>query len=166
MRLSLSTLVLTGLGACGVPSGTPVLDAAAWVEDASLDPLPAHRTTEASCLPLGIELELGGIEVHTGDCPYAVLTQPVLVDVRQGRSITLLAWHNDLIAPEPSTGHLLLTVGDQTLIDWTPAIPSGADIVDDMVALPSDIRAGDMAVLHLHNHGANTWNLNAVEVGE
>ncbi|MFT6142189.1 MAG: hypothetical protein ACJAZO_001998 [Myxococcota bacterium] len=143
-----------------------MLDPSAWLEDPTADPLPDHRQTDAPCLPLGVEQELGGIEIQTGDCPYAILSQPILADVRAGRSLTLLAWHNDLIAPEPSAGHLLLIMGGQTLIDWTPEIPSDADVVDETVVLLQRVQAGDMAILHLHNHGANTWNVNAVEVGE
>lgn len=110
--------------------------------------------------------ELGGIEIETDDCPYGVLTQPVLVDLRRGESVTVLAWHNDLVAPEPGSGHMLVTLGSQTLVDWTPDIPSNADVFDETVVLQGRVEAGELAVLHLHNHGANTWNLNAVEVGD
>ncbi len=166
MRHSLLMLLWLGHSACGAAPGTALLDPSAWMQNSAADPLPAHRETEAPCLALGVEQELGGIEIQTGDCPYAVMSQPILTELRAGRSITVLAWHNDLIAPEPGAGHLLVTVGGQTLIDWTPDIPSDANVIDETVVLQADLRTGDIAVLHLHNHGANTWNLNAVEVAD
>ena len=149
MRHSFSVLLCLGHAACGAAPGTAVLDPSAWTEDLAADPLPGHRQTDAPCLALGVEQELGGIEIETGECPYAVMSQPVLTDVRAGRAISVLAWHNDLIAAEPGTGHLLVTVGGQTLLDWTPDIPSDANVIDETIVLEQDLSAGDIAVLHL-----------------
>lgn len=150
--------------ACAPETGTPLIDAAAWQEDRSRDPVPEHRQGERACDPLGLLQELGGFEVETDRCPYAVFTQPLLADVRAQRPMGLLLWHNDLVNGEPAEGHLLLTVGDAVLFDWTEPIPSDAAVIDDTVTLDAALRAGDVIVLHLHNHGANSWNVNSLSL--
>ena len=150
------------LQACGPAGGELLLDPTAWVEA----PDVRHRPDSVDCDPAGWRVELEGMEVETDLCPYIVLTQPLLLDVRAGRDIQILAWHNDLVSPEPAEGHLLLTVGEAVLLDWNEPIPSNAAVASERVSLPTPLRAGDAVVLHVHNHGANTWNLNEVALAE
>ena len=173
--------VLWGLGGCGgeAPSasstgedsgatGGPrpaaaLVDVAAWAEDPAADPLPAHRPAGATCAPSGWGREGSSLEVETGLCPYAVFAQPALADLRPGEEVELVLWHKDLVAEEPAEAHVLVSVGDVVLFDRRVPIPSGPEAYTETVTVQGRAAAGDPVVWHLHNHGANSWNLLSVD---
>lgn len=163
MRSALLALVF---GACGSPPGTPIFDPTAWALAPELDPMPEHRETDEACEDRGLFQELGGYEIDTDGCPYGVVSQPLLVNLRAGQELDLLAWHNELLNPEPATGHMLLTVGDTVLFEWQMDIPAEAEVRDERIIVPDRLYAGDSAVLHVHNHGANVYHLNQVTIAE
>jgi hypothetical protein len=163
MRARLLPLVFS-MG-CLPPVGTPLVNGAAWLPSEA-DPVPDHRPEGATCAATGWQEELGGIEIDTGPCPYAVFEQPLLVDLPAGAPIDVLAWHSDLVFEPPAEGHFAIYVAGEPLYDVTVPIPSDADVFSTVVDAPIRLEAGAPVVLHLHNHGTNTWNVNRLEVGE
>ena len=67
------------------------------------------------------------------------------------------------MAPEPAEGHVALAVDGVTLWERTVAIPSDPCSYTDVFESPLTAAAGATLQLHLHNHGANTWNVFRVE---
>ncbi|MFK7930794.1 MAG: hypothetical protein AB8H79_21605 [Myxococcota bacterium] len=128
-------------------------------------PFAEHAEGALACLPTGIGPELGGFEIDTTDCPYASLEQPALARGRVGDTLVIEWWHQALAALEPSTGHLALTLEDEVIWEREVPIPNPAQTYRDEVELPIDIPRGTPVLLHLHNHGANTWNVFHVQLG-
>lgn len=160
MRLALFLLLAT---ACS-PALGPLIDNAAWVEAAAgADPLADHAPEGAQCPGSSWYVENDDLEVFTGECDYLALTQPLLLDLRAGEPIEVLGFHTDLFADEPAQGHLALFVGDDLLFDYTVDIPAEAAVYTETVSAPRALDAGETVLFHLHNHGANTWQLVGVE---
>lgn len=168
-------LVLFAVGCTGteIPPGdtgprppAELLDMSVWVEgdDAvAPDPLASHRPTDGVCPPGSVLVEGGSVEVQTGICTYAWLQQPALTDLRKGERVELVFWHSALVADGPAEGHLALWVDDEPLYDRVVPIPADATAYTESVVVPFTSPEGAIVTFHLHNHGANTWNLLRVE---
>jgi hypothetical protein len=133
-----------------------------WAE-ADVDLLD-HRADDLLCAAKGWNVELDGLEVDTAACPYANLEQPVLVDMHQGDQLRIQGWHSDLIHTEPTQAHIALVAEHGVLWELSIDIPHDADTWDETVPAPFDLNRGQNISLHLHNHGANTYNLNTVTI--
>ncbi len=159
------------LGDVGDATGAPpsdraaadLVDMAAWAAATSPDPLPEHRPDPADCAASGLLLEGSTFEINTGLCRYAFLEQPLLADLEPGDEVEVVMYHSDLVATEPALGHFALLVGEQVLWERFVPIPSVPDAYTDLVEVAFAASAGDPLLLHVHNHGANTWNLLRVE---
>ena len=128
-RLSRTALLSTLAGMAVGCSGEPVdlVSGDGWVmAPASADPMPAHAEAAQDCSPAGYYSELGGLEVDTELCAYALLQQPILARVRAGDTLTLNWFHSDLVSAEPSTGHLLLSVDGELIYERVVDIPTDA----------------------------------------
>lgn len=141
-----------------------LVDMGAWIEASGTDPLEAHQPAEVSC-PLGSVLveEGGKLEVNTGLCNYAWLEQPMLADLLPGDEVELSLWHQELVAEEPAEGHVAILIGEQVLWELVVAIPADATPYTESVVVAFAAEVGEPIQLHLHNHGANTWNLLRIE---
>ena len=155
--------ILFLLGACVEAEPVALVAASAWtLAEASEDPLPDHRETEVPCDPYGVTEDAGGIEIDTQVCPYFVGTQPLLHGFDQGARLRVDAWHATLAALEPSVGHMALAVDGLVIWERQVAIPGDAEAYSDLFDAPSRALEGDSVVLHIHNHGTNTWNFHAL----
>lgn len=159
-RLGLLGLPL--LGGCGHELG-PLVDLSAFEElDAGDDPF-SDRPAEVTCPPGArtVELDDQGIpslEVDTGACDYLGLSQPLLLDVKAGDTIRMQLFHDVLLAEAPARAHCALRIGDWSVFDREEPIPTTSVTWTDELLAPQDFEAGTTVVLHLHNHGSNTWN--------
>jgi hypothetical protein len=72
-------------------------------------------------------------------------------------------WHSALVSDPPAEAHLALQIGDDLLYERVVPVPSEAAAYTDSVEVPFRADAGEIVTFHLHNHGANTWNLLRVE---
>ncbi len=155
---ALLILLLACTGAEPQDTGPRVLvDVEAWqVLDDDQDPIgPAP----APCGAAGIQIESGVLEVQTDACPWVTLGQPSLGELAAGDTLSLLAWHGTLAAPEPAQGHMSLWVGEEEIWRIEPAIPSEGVIYEESLRVQSPAPEGTMVRLHVHNHGANSWRL-------
>lgn len=157
------TMVL-GLAGCAGEPGAPV-SVAPRTEAALIaterfvvsgsDPV-SHGTVD--CPVSGWGTEGATLEVDTGLCRYGVFEQPLLDDLVPADVVEVVFWHNQLVAPEPATGHLLLAIEGDVVFEVEVRIPAEpAAYTETFTGVQA--QAGDLLQLHLHNHGANTWNL-------
>jgi hypothetical protein len=138
-----------------------LVDPALWVPDEAADPMPEHRPDDAECI-IGFGEEFGVFEIDTEVCNYGVFSQPMLADVRTGDTVELTITYDDLIADEPSIGHIVVTLGDVPAFEAEVEIPHAYGLVTAEWTADVDVDAGAPAVLHLHNHGFNQWRLVAI----
>ena len=133
----------------------------AWrVGSVSRDPFPGHRMADdEDCPPGTVIVEGQTVEIDTGACRYVLLEQPLLADVRQGERVEVVFWHSDLAALEDGDAHVVFAVNGTVWLDRRVPIPAIASAYADIVEVPANAEAGDPLLLHLHNHGANTWNV-------
>lgn len=155
---ALLILLLACADAVTVDTGPRLLvDAQAWqILDDDQDPVgPAP----VPCGAAGVSVESGVIEVQTDTCPWVTLGQPSLSALQAGESISLLAWHGTLAAPEPASGHMSLWIGEEEIWRIEPEIPSEGVIYEEQLTAPSSAPEDTLVRLHVHNHGANAWRL-------
>lgn len=137
----------------------PLVDAAQWAPTPpEQDPALDHRPAEISC-PGGHTLEGSGIEVETARCDYLSVSQPLLDEILAGEPLRIQAWWQTLASDHPAEGHLALFIDDQLQWEEFVTIPGPADARDIRWAADDDYPAGSRVTFHLHNHGANSWQL-------
>lgn len=179
--IALAFLGVVMSAACGpLPSEThdggsapspELVEVTAWSpSDPADDPFVEHRPPEVRCPDAGWQVEGGSLEVSTGACHYLSVEQVLLRDVAGGEPITVNLWHQALHADYGAIGHAALVVGDgagaEVLWEREVLIPGPSAIWQDQVQARRDLAAGERVIFHLHNHGANTWNLGSVLVGD
>ncbi|MCO4747002.1 MAG: hypothetical protein KC912_19550 [Proteobacteria bacterium] len=153
------------LAACTASEPKPLVEGVGWMgAEAAMDLMPEHEDAKAICGAGGFREELGGVEVDTGICAYALLQHPLLEGFAAQDTLTINWWHSDLVAAEPATGHLMLSVGEDILYEAEVDIPGDASAFLEDFEPGFDVEAGEPLVLHLHNHGFNTWNLFSLTV--
>lgn len=147
------------------PPVGPVIASDRWiVAPLSADPMPEHQPPQPWECKLGsYRVENGSFEVETGSCAYGLFAQPLLVPLRAGQRLHMVAWHLILSSPEPAHGHMALFIGKEKIFEVTPEIPGPAASYDRELVLKQDHPAGEAVILHIHNHGINNWNLLSLE---
>jgi len=153
-----------GAGAFEVPL-VDLGDLAAWTPvDAADDPLADHRPQSIDCPIAAWAEENGQLEVQTGVCNYLALAQPSQVAVAAGDRISVDLWHADLDAAEAASGHVAVLVAGELVGEATVEIPSEAAVLHFEWRSETPIPAGVPVLLHLHNHGYNSWTFVAIDV--
>jgi len=140
----------------------------AWVRvsDETQDLFAAERPADATCDDAGYYFEpiTQALEVQTELCNYVTLRQPTLEPLEPGDQIRVQGYHGDLTAPEPSEGYLGLAIAGELAWELSVPIPSAAAEFDQTFTCDRSLPAGVELQLHVHNHGANSWDLIALEV--
>lgn len=129
------------------------------------DPFADHRPADAPCP----EASFGGepfseqyaLEIRTGPggCRWLSAAQPARTALAAGDPITIRVWHFELTAETRAEAHVALAIGGETIWQRSVVIPSEGALLLDTVDAPRAWPTGTPVVFHLHNHGANTWNL-------
>ena len=129
------------------------------------DPWVEHRDASKRACRSGFLVEDGLLEIETDDCGYVSARQPTRVDIAPGDALDLLTWHSALASTTVgSTAHYVITIGDWPLFEITPDIPASAAVYDLQLPVEEAMPAGTDVVLHLHNHGANSWRFAHLKV--
>jgi hypothetical protein len=123
------------------------------------DPWASHADPLAPCDPRGLKDEGDFFEIDTRVCGAATVQQPLGTDIHAGDRLEALVWHLDLVADSPATGHVVLTVGDEVLLEQDVPIPSAERLYDVRLVATFDAPAGAPVRFHVHNHGYNNWRL-------
>lgn len=135
-----------------------------WVSDPPADVMPLHAPDPVDC-GVGFANEIGLFEINTGLCNYGVFSQPLSDRIIAGERVELVFTHDDLIAPEPAVGHIAVAIEDRVIWETEVAIPKPYDIVQGEWIADAPIEAGTKVVLHLHNHGYNSWRVISFKSG-
>jgi hypothetical protein len=152
----------------GCPSTAPEGDVdlvrgADWVLlEGDEDPLAAERPADAVCSPLGVQVEDGSIEISTDACPWATVSQPLLDPVLPTDTLDLLFFHNALAAPldevDPEA-RVELHLGGHVVWELRVPIPHEAELHAIELEPGISVPFGQPAVLHVSNHGQNSYRL-------
>jgi hypothetical protein len=148
---------------------TPLISSERWtVLDAAEDPF-GDRPDVVDCAVTAVGPELLGTErvlgINTGACNYVTVIQPILRAVQPGETIKVRLWHFELDAPEPAEAHVAVFIDGVALLEQRVAIPQPGGLITQSVRADRVWKVGAPAVLHLHNHGANSWALVELSVG-
>ena len=146
--------------------GTAVVRGNAWVRTNFQPTIFQHEhNDDERCPGLPYREEYGGVEINTGRCHEITLSQPSLIAVSAGEKLRIIAWHSQLISedPMPQTGTMMLAIGEQLIWTEQSPIPGAARSFDLVLQTQVDIAPGDPVRVHVHNHGANAWNLLSME---
>jgi len=112
----------------------------------------------APCGPGGLLPEGDALEVRTAWCDPADVSAPLPVDVPADTLVDVTLVHNALVA-DGGHAHFALFVGDEPVWDHQTAIPAPATFLSPRVVVQQAHAAGEPVVLHVHNHGSNTYKL-------
>lgn len=129
--------------------------------DAAKDPFAAMRPADAVCDPSGFGVDplTLSFEVRTDVCDYLTVRQGSRAALGVGDVITVEAAHGQLAAAAPATGYMALALDGEVVWEWTAAIPGEVDEVKEEFVVQRALPAGAEMHLHVHNHGANSWEL-------
>jgi hypothetical protein len=102
------------------------------------------------------------LDIDLYNCNWLALEQPLTADLPRGTPLCVGMYHFDLTAPEPAEAHMALAIGGETLWEEVVAIPGGTQVApaDSIVTgfrLGADLHAGEQVVLHVRNHGQNSY---------
>lgn len=161
MRPHLLALPLAlALGGC---SPEPIdLDPLAFVPvDGDLDPFAAARPEDDACPPGdGWWIEERAVEADTEFCAWLSVAQPLGVAPRGRHLLGGVSWNElTLLEGDPrddAEGTIAIAVGGEVLFEETRVIPGPSGFLQVDLDLSGFSRA-DLVVLHVHNHGPNTW---------
>ncbi|MBC8071161.1 MAG: hypothetical protein IAG13_22740 [Deltaproteobacteria bacterium] len=98
-------------------------------------------------------------EIKTDLCDYLTVRQATLVPLAAGDTIHVSVWHDQLIAPEPTTGYVGFAIDGEESWSATETIPHDVAVLNGDVVVARDYPAGTELQFHVHNHGINSWNL-------
>ena len=155
-------------GGCPAEVEQSLVDHGLWDSSEADDPWPEHRPTTTDCSTLAwseeVDADGSSLEIDTGACDYLVLTQGSLEDVSAGDGVTVGMRHGELEAAGPAEAHVGVVLDGWVLLDEAVSIPASERDWNLTTAAQQDVSEGARIVFHLHNHGANTWNLDSLTV--
>ncbi len=164
--------LLVAISLCGCPVAEPTDDpepvmlarTSDWarVVDPSIDAFADLRPDGTICnelMGLGIDPVGFAFEVKTDFCDYATLRQSTLVPLVAGDVVHVRVWHDELVAPAPSTGYVGFAIRGEVSWSGTHPIPHPVGTLEGDVVLDEDLPVGSELQFHVHNHGINSWNL-------
>ncbi len=125
---------------------------------------PAAGDGRVACDERDVRAEGGALEVSTGACDVAVLTQEALVAVAPGEEIVVRAWWGPLSAPAPEQGRLRLFLGAQELWQENVPVPGRPDLRELRALIPLAAPAGTLLTFEVEDGGPNAWSLDEVSV--
>ena len=141
-------------------SARVLVDHNAWADG---DPAEALGSYEGERDPCGVHwVEEGLLELSTAICPYVLLEQPLLADLREGDSLRIGVEWDDLQAEVSAEARLALTIDGAILWEAVLDIPQagGVEVADTISEI--EAAAGAPIVLHVHNHGTNHYRWGAI----
>ncbi len=147
------------------PVYVPLVDPTLWtlVPD-ERDPFFAQRPEGTVCAPEGLLTEDGTLEIRTGACNWPTVEQPLLAPIVMGDELEVIFFFGPVLGPEEGQAVIQLRFGDDVIWDKTFALPTTGGFVPYYVTATRAYAAGETATFHLHNHGANTWNLASIAI--
>lgn len=144
----------------------PLTDVERWRRvEAGEDPF-ADRPQTFRCNAGGHQVEGETYEVETDKCAYLTAVQPSLRAIAAGDRVESVMWHQFLVADEPAEAHLAVRLGAYVIAEARPTLPFPPEFYTTVWTAPADIEAGTPIYIHVHNHGANSYNFGGVRLLE
>jgi hypothetical protein len=167
----LSAALALGCSEAAAPSAAPQYEALveldAWHRVMRKDdPFVAASDAADDFVLSGFRLEPDQhwLEVDTGACNWVTLSANARYPVEVGQMLRLRVSHYDLDAAAPTTAQLRVGFGDCDVWSKSIPIPSSANVEQEELASPCALSRGAAALFHVHNHGQNTYQLQALEI--
>ena len=164
--MALATTLFACLGCGQATSDAPEEAPASWMDQSRWQLVPPDqdpfddRPAQVTCPESGWRLEDEDVlEVSTGTCDYFTASQLTGHALEPGDEVHIELWHLTLTAPEPSQGHVAVMLGERVLWEQHVQIPNAGGVYGLDWRADQHIPAGTRLLLHLHNHGANSWRL-------
>jgi hypothetical protein len=160
--------------ACSVEPAPPRDERVALLDFAAMkvvpfdeDPFAAELSSAVTCAAAAVTTDEGMLEISTNACNHVTLRGVLLDEMREGETLRLLFWHLYLYAGVDAvtgedvvtTGHAELRIGGTTWWKAEPAIPGKEAIYKPTWTVDKAVPAGTEVIVHVHNHGANSWRL-------
>lgn len=117
----------------------------------------------APCGPGGLLAESDILEIRTAWCDPADVVAPLPFDVTPGTGVDITLSHSALIA-DGGQAHFALFVGDEQVWDHETTLPAPAAFLSPRVHVRAFHAVGTPVMLHVHNHGSNTYKLLGVRL--
>ncbi|TVQ95329.1 MAG: hypothetical protein EA398_17950, partial [Deltaproteobacteria bacterium] len=89
----------------------------------------AHARPDEDCTRPLPHIEDGLLEFDTKICDHFAVETPLLAPLVPGDRVELVGSHSVLLADEPSSGHLVLLLGDTPLLEFETPIPGPAAVL-------------------------------------
>jgi hypothetical protein len=136
------------------------------VTDPTIDVFAALRPPDATCDDAGYYVEpvTQALEIQTDLCDYLTVTQATLEPLAPGDVVAIRAFHYELQAPQPGEGYLGFALDGRVEWEVHVPIPGEADALGAEIVIDRALPAGTEMQVHVHNHGANSWELRSVMV--
>lgn len=155
----------------GASDELPLVTAEGWsLLPPDQDPWADERPDQVPCDPAGVRSEEQVLEVDTGLCGWASLMQPLRATVPAGAELELLAYHGTLTGTGPADsaapewGRMELRIGEHALWSVDVQLPAAAQVYSTLIPVDRSLPAGAPLLLHVHNHGANSWRFAALKL--
>ena len=142
----------------------PLVNAQAWdTQSENRDVFLDRRPAVVDCeLGTGWLVEDDVLEVRSGACNYASLSQDSLLDLEAGTTIELNLSHSALTANEPAIAFLALSIGVTSVWETEISIPSESGVIKASIVLPVAVQRGDAIAFTQTNHGRNTYTFHSL----
>jgi hypothetical protein len=146
--------------ACSGPEWYDLALAPDWaLAAADADPWPGRPVDAPACPGRTVYDESGSVEIDTNLCSWVSVVADARHDVAAGDPVELLFFHSALVADEPAEAVMGVAIAGTELWTTTVPVPSASGFYAPELPSPIDVAEGDPIVLHVHNHGANTYQL-------
>ncbi len=138
-----------------------VIDGWERVTDPTRDVFFAVLPSDSPCDESGVGVEEFGLsfEVKTDLCNDVTVAQLTRTDLVAGDEIRIRTWHDVLQSPTPGEGYVGIALAGEIIWEVDVPIPSSYDTINADVVIDGDHPKGTELQFHVHNHGANSWNL-------
>jgi hypothetical protein len=104
------------------------------------------------------------LELDTNECDFITVIAGARYDVAEGDELQLDVSHFDLDAAAPSKAEVRLWFAECPVWEKSIAIPSAAQVYSERFASPCPIAQGGQVLLHVSNHGQNTYQFRSLTV--
>lgn len=150
------------------PEPAPLATSEGWarVTDPARDVFAAMRPADATCDDSGyfVDPVTRALEIQTDLCDYLTLRHATLEPLAPGDRVTIRAYHDALTSDTLGEGYLGLALDGAVVWEETTPIPAPAAEIAGEFTIERALPAGAELQFHVHNHGANSWELRSVEV--
>lgn len=150
-----------------VPNECILSQAADWrfVQDEALDPFAARRPRVAGCSMTAVRplpTDTSQVEIELASCRlrYASVSQATRCAGRAGDTVSFALHHLKLVGVSGETAEAYVALAVEGTVLWEARlpIPSEEMVHPVQLTLPTDLAAGATMVLHVDNHGENSYS--------